>query len=117
MTELDVYMNGYRTGVFSRAATGAHTFRYYESWLNQPGSRPISLSMPLRHQPYKGAEVYNFFDNLLPDNPEIRARILSRYQASPLTYWQKSAATPLVRCICYRLTVKRTLSERSIIAG
>jgi serine/threonine-protein kinase HipA len=26
MTELDVYMNGYRTGVFSRAATGAHTF-------------------------------------------------------------------------------------------
>lgn len=82
MTELDVYMNGYRTGVFSRAATGAHTFRYYESWLNQPGSRPISLSMPLRHQPYKGAEVYNFFDNLLPDNPEIRARILSRYQAS-----------------------------------
>ncbi|WP_413228640.1 HipA N-terminal domain-containing protein, partial [Aeromonas caviae] len=29
------------------------------------GSRPISLSMPLRQQRYQGDEAYNFFDNLL----------------------------------------------------
>ncbi|UAN45989.1 type II toxin-antitoxin system HipA family toxin [Serratia sp. JSRIV001] len=81
MADLDVYMNGYKVGIFSREGTGAHMFQYVDTWLNQPGSRPISLSMPLRRRPYKGAEVYNFFDNLLPDNPEIRGRILARYRA------------------------------------
>ncbi|WP_199560450.1 MULTISPECIES: HipA N-terminal domain-containing protein [Pantoea] len=57
MAELDVYMNGYKVGVFSRAGTGAHAFQYAEAWLNQTGSRPVSLSMPLRRQPYQGNEV------------------------------------------------------------
>ncbi|ACS87783.1 HipA N-terminal domain-containing protein [Musicola paradisiaca] len=81
MADLDVYMNGYKVGVFSRASTGAHAFQYTETWLDQTGSRPISFSMPLRRQPYRGDEAYNFFDNLLPDNPEIRGRILARYHA------------------------------------
>ena len=50
--------------------------------VNQPGSRPISLSMPLQLQEYQGDCVYNFFDNLLPDNTEIRNRIVSRYNAN-----------------------------------
>ena len=81
MPKLDVYMNGYKVGIFARDGTGSHQFHYVDEWLSQPGNRPISLSMPLRHQPYIGDEVYNFFDNLLPDNPEIRNRILARYHA------------------------------------
>lgn len=37
--------------------------------------------MPLRSDPYHGDVAYNFFDNLLPDNEEIRSRIQSRFQA------------------------------------
>jgi len=81
MAALDVYMNGYRVGVFTKTGSGAHHFSYDENWLVLAGSRPISLSMPLRHQPYKGDEAYNFFDNLLPDNPDIRRRILTRHHA------------------------------------
>ena len=81
MAALDVYMNGYRVGLFSKSPAGAHYFQYDAAWLALPGSRPISLSMPLRHQPYQGDEVYNFFDNLLPDNPQIRQRILARHHA------------------------------------
>ncbi|TDB60709.1 type II toxin-antitoxin system HipA family toxin [Photorhabdus khanii] len=81
MAALDVYMNGYRVGVFTKTNTGAHHFKYDVAWLKLPGSRPISLSMPLRHQAYQGDEVYNFFDNLLPDNPEVRRRIVARYNA------------------------------------
>lgn len=81
MAELDVYMNGYKVGVFTKSNTGAHTFQYDESWLSLPGSRPISLSMPLRHQIYRGSEVYNFFDNLLPDNPEVKNKLLTRFNA------------------------------------
>ena len=50
MANLAVYMNGYRVGTFTKTTSGAHQFQYHESWLAQPGSRPISLSMPLRHQ-------------------------------------------------------------------
>lgn len=82
MAALKVYMNGLRVGTFIKAATGAHSFQYDESWLATPGSRPISLSMPLRQRPYQGNEVYNFFDNLLPDSPEVRQRIVARHQAN-----------------------------------
>ncbi|MFP1909763.1 type II toxin-antitoxin system HipA family toxin [Lonsdalea quercina] len=84
MASLDVYMNGYRVGVFTKTGSGAHHFSYDEKWLGLSGSRPISLSMPLRHQPYKGDEVYNFFDNLLPDNPDIRRRIVARHHADSI---------------------------------
>lgn len=82
MANLAVYMNGYRVGTFTKTTSGAHQFQYHESWLTQPGSRPISLSMPLRHQAYRGDETYNFFDNLLPDNTEVRNRVVARYQAA-----------------------------------
>lgn len=82
MASLDVYMNEYHVGTFTKKSSGAHSFQYTEDWVNQSGSRPISLSMPLQLQEYQGDCVYNFFDNLLPDNPEIRNRIVSRYNAN-----------------------------------
>lgn len=81
MATLQIYMNGFHVGSFIKAPTGAHRFQYSNSWLTTSGSRPISLSMPLRQRPYVGNEVYNFFDNLLPDSPEVRQRIVARYQA------------------------------------
>ncbi|WP_127346119.1 type II toxin-antitoxin system HipA family toxin [Pseudidiomarina mangrovi] len=81
MNTLDVYMNGYHVGHLNRSDSGAHTFTYTEMWLQQDGARPISLSMPLRQDSYTGKEVINFFDNLLPDNNEVRARIVARFQA------------------------------------
>lgn len=82
MTTLDVYMNGYLVGYFVKHDDGAHSFSYSENWLKIKGARPISLSMPLSKLPYKGDVVYNYFDNLLPDNLEIRQRILRRYPAN-----------------------------------
>ncbi len=81
MASLWVYMNGYRVGTFTKTTSGAHQFQYDESWVKLPGSRPISLSMPLRQQRFRGDETYNFFGNLLPDNPEVRNRVVARYQA------------------------------------
>ena len=82
MAVLDVYLNGYLVGYFTKQSNGAHAFAYSEKWLAIKGARPISLSMPLSKQVYKGDVVYNYFDNLLPDNAEIRQRIISRYQAN-----------------------------------
>ncbi len=77
---LGVWMNSLQVGALTKASTGELAFRYLPEWLATPGARPISLSMPLRHQPHKGDMVFNYFDNLLPDNPAIRERIQARFK-------------------------------------
>ncbi|PSW10312.1 serine/threonine protein kinase [Photobacterium rosenbergii] len=81
MADLMVAMNGYEVGILHQSPTGAHRFHYSPSWLDTPGARPISLSLPLGRRPFHGEAVYNFFDNLLPDNMQIRQRIVARHQA------------------------------------
>jgi serine/threonine-protein kinase HipA len=77
---LYVFMNGRLVGDLNKLANGAMTFQYAELWLSTTGARPLSLSLPLRRQRYEGDQVYNFFDNLLPDSKEIRARIQARFK-------------------------------------
>lgn len=81
MDRLDVYMNGFKVGEYQRDKNGANTFSYDANWLDSPGRRSLSLSLPLRPDAYHGPQVYNFFDNLLPDSREIRERIVARFKA------------------------------------
>lgn len=81
MRELWVWMNGELVGQWSRGRTGHHRFTYDESWLASPRVRAISLSMPIgMNRVVEGTPVVNFFDNLLPDNEEIRKRLNIRYK-------------------------------------
>ncbi len=72
---LNVLMNGVLVGNLEKSRTGAMTFVYAKEWMETPGARPISLSLPLSFNLFSGEVVYNFFDNLLPDNLQIRSRI------------------------------------------
>jgi len=78
---LKVLMNGIPVGNLEKTITGGLIFTYEEKWLNTPGARPISLSLPLVTKQFVGDVVYNFFDNLLPDNTQVRSRIQTRFQA------------------------------------
>lgn len=77
-TPLAVYMNGRRVGLLRREPSGAIDFAYEPTWLTAPSAIPVSLSLPLREDRYRGAPVVAVFDNLLPDNIEIRGRIAAR---------------------------------------
>lgn len=77
---LTIAMNGLEVGQWRKLASGATEFRYLSSWLNSSRKRAISLSLPLSDRIYRGDVVYNFFDNLLPDNELIRSRIQQRFQ-------------------------------------
>lgn len=79
--KLDIWMNGEYVAQLSKQSSGALELQYAGSWLDHPKGRPLSLSLGLRIEPYRGDVVYNFFDNLLPDNPQIRDRIQSRFEA------------------------------------
>lgn len=75
-------MNGERVGDWRLARGHGHEFVYAESWIGFANARPISLSLPLRvsQEPYREG-VQEFFDNLLPDNRQIRERIQRRFGA------------------------------------
>jgi serine/threonine-protein kinase HipA len=78
---LSIWVNGERMGEWRLPAGGGHELVYAESWLDSPAARPLSLSFPLRPslEPYRaGVEAY--FENLLPDNPQIRQRIQRRFR-------------------------------------
>lgn len=81
MASLFVYMNGYEVGEYAQEKNGAQYFIYSDSWLAQRSAIPLSLSLPLTEKTHKGDRVYNYFDNLLPDNPETRKRIQARFGA------------------------------------
>ncbi|ABB24758.1 type II toxin-antitoxin system HipA family toxin [Pelodictyon luteolum] len=78
---LRLLMNGEDVGNWTVRPNGMHEFGYTASWLTLPHARPISLSMPLRTEPYRGEAVYAYFDNLLPNNDQIRRRIQNRFAA------------------------------------
>ncbi|MGZ8983648.1 MAG: type II toxin-antitoxin system HipA family toxin [Methylotenera sp.] len=79
---LRVWMNGFSVGNWKVGANGANDFVYDKSWLSQTEARPISLSMPLRSEPYRDDRVRAFFDNLLPDTDQIRQRIQANFGTS-----------------------------------
>jgi len=81
MASLFIYMNGYEVGEYIQHRSGAQEFIYCDGWLNNKRAVPLSLSLPLTDKIHKGDNVYNYFDNLLPDSPEIRKRIQSRFNA------------------------------------
>lgn len=83
---LHIWMNGELVGNWQVNPRGDHEFRYAESWFSSAAVRPVSLSMPLRPptQPYRGPLVRDFFDNLLPDNDDIRRRIQARFGAASI---------------------------------
>ena len=76
-----VYLNSRLVGQLTRQTSGAIDFRYDESWLAWEYSFPISLSLSLREDRYIGDPVIAVFDNLLPDNIDIRRRIAERTHA------------------------------------
>lgn len=79
---LRVWMNGSSVGTWKVGSNGSYEFAYDQTWFSQAEARPISLSMPMRAESYKDERVRSFFDNLLPDNDQIRQRIQSRFGTS-----------------------------------
>ncbi len=75
-------MNGRLVGWLRKVSSGAIDFRYDESWLAWEHGFPVSLSMPMREDPYVGSPVIAVFDNLLPDNFDIRDKMAARTQAN-----------------------------------
>ncbi|MEK1886919.1 MAG: type II toxin-antitoxin system HipA family toxin [Phyllobacterium sp.] len=78
---LRVLLNNRLVGHLLKAASGAIDFRYDQSWLEWEHSLPISLSLPLREDAFRGEPVIAVFDNLLPDSDALRRRVAEKVGA------------------------------------
>lgn len=79
---LNVWMNGLLVGIWEQNNLGVSSLQYDQDWITSDFSRPLSNSLPINanQATIKGKEVTNYFDNLLPDSPEIRRRIQSKFK-------------------------------------
>ncbi|MEA3110031.1 MAG: serine/threonine-protein kinase HipA, partial [Gammaproteobacteria bacterium] len=78
---LNVYLNARLVGRLRRKRSGAIDFQYDQSWLDWDSAIPVSISLPLREDRYIGDPVIAVFENLLPDNDDIRRRVAEHTQA------------------------------------
>lgn len=78
---LRVLLNNRLVGQLAKDAGGGISFRYDASWLGWENAFPVSLSLPLREDAWRGAPVVAVFDNLLPDVDALRRRVAERVGA------------------------------------
>jgi serine/threonine-protein kinase HipA len=76
-----VYLNNRLVGHLAKEPSGAIDFRYDGSWLGWDQTFPVSLSLPLREDPYRGEPVAAVFENLLPDSEPLRRRVAEKVGA------------------------------------
>ncbi len=78
---LRVYLNNRLLGHLLKEPSGAILFRYNDAWLNWEHAFPVSLSLPLQEDDYRGAPVAAVFENLLPDSDILRRRVAEKVGA------------------------------------
>ncbi|HEV2479431.1 MAG TPA: HipA N-terminal domain-containing protein [Puia sp.] len=72
-----VYYNGLLAGVLSNAG-GLYRWAYDRNYLVAAGSRPVSLTLPLREAPYESDVLFPAFVNMLSEgsNKAVQNRML-----------------------------------------
>ncbi len=67
MSILNVFLGEQQVGVLSQKNVGELRFHYL------PGATSISVSLPLREEPFEDGECYPFFEGILPEENQRRA--------------------------------------------
>lgn len=66
MRQGEVWIEGQKAGTISETENG-YLFAYDGYYLSLPLAEPVSLTLPLRHEPYESKVLFPFFDGLIPE--------------------------------------------------
>lgn len=66
MRQGEVWIEGLKAGTISETENG-YLFAYDEYYLSLPSVEPVSLTLPLRQEPYESKVLFPFFDGLIPE--------------------------------------------------
>ena len=68
MRKAEVYCHDIKAGILTEEVPGKnYTFTYDKSYLADSSHEPISLTMPMREEPYHSKYLFPFFTNMLPE--------------------------------------------------
>lgn len=54
-------------GMLTQHDDGTFTFQYHDSWVEDFGRPPVSLTLPKQRNPYRSNFLFPFFYNMLPE--------------------------------------------------
>ena len=66
MKQAAVWCRGRRAGTLTEDESG-YTFVYDADYLALPSAEAVSLTLPLREEPYRDKVLFPFFDGLIPE--------------------------------------------------
>lgn len=66
MKQAEIYIHNKLAGMLTEDENG-FTFQYNSDYLNDSESEVISLTMPLKSEPYQDKVLFSFFDGLIPE--------------------------------------------------
>ena len=66
-----VYVRDRFAGILSETDSG-YSFVYDAGYLASAGAAPVSLTLPLRGEPYESKTLFSFFDGLIPEGWLLR---------------------------------------------
>lgn len=96
---LDIWMNGLYVGQWERVPGGLDRLSYDPAWVASNEGRPLSLSLPFTRGhgpdqtvPLRSEAVAAYFENLIPDNQRILARLRDRNGAASTNAFDLLAA-------------------------
>jgi len=62
----DIYVHETKAGVLEETETG-YRFQYDPEYLSQKDDEQVSLTLPIRKDPYESQVLFPFFDGLIPE--------------------------------------------------
>ena len=62
----DVYVYNNFAGKLSETDEG-YSFSYDKTYIARADNHPVSLTLPIREEPYKSKTLFSFFDGLIPE--------------------------------------------------
>lgn len=66
MRTADIYFQDIHAGLLEEHDDG-YVFLYRRDYLLRKNATPVSLSLPLREEPYRDKRLFPFFDGLIPE--------------------------------------------------
>ncbi|MGM0556821.1 MAG: HipA N-terminal domain-containing protein [Myxococcota bacterium] len=72
MRRAKVYNHGRLAGILEERDDGGYRFTYESSYLEDPETEPVSLTLPERSKPYESDQMFAFFYGLLSEGSTRR---------------------------------------------
>ena len=80
----EVFQSGKPAGTLEQVKAGEWSFRYF----NDYEGMPVSLTLPVRNEPYLFSDFPSVFDGLLPEGPQLEA-LLKKHKIDRNDYFKQ----------------------------